>query len=175
LLVALAFAVLVNGLVTITLIWPEVAPAPLRNTGLVVAGLWWLAAGILAWRELPELLAATDDDPQKGLFTAAQAEYLKGNWLEAESALRRLLRQCPRDAEGQLLWATLLRRTARLDKARQALQDLSRLDAAAHWQHEIRVERELLRRQAEEERLSQAATSEIAATDGAADAASRAA
>lgn len=154
LLVAFGFGGSLNALLVATLIWPEIAPAPLWGSGLAAAALWWLVAGILAWRELPELLAATADDPHKGLFTTAQAEYLKGNWLEAESAVRKLLRQSPRDAEAQLLWAALLRRTARLDRARQALQDLSRLEAASSWQHEIRTERELLRRLTEQQRLA---------------------
>ena len=155
LLVAIGFAGLLNSLIAATLIWPEIAPHTLWSGGLAVAALWWMVAGLLAWRELPELLASTADDPFKGLFVAAQAEYLKGNWIEAEASLRKLLRQSPRDAEAQLLWATLMRRTARLDKARQSLQDLSRLDAASPWQHEIRTERELMRRMTEQQRLSQ--------------------
>jgi hypothetical protein len=154
LLVAFGFAGLVNGLIVATLVWTEIAPLALWGAGLIVAGLWWVIAAVAAWRELPELLASTASDPYKGLFTAAQAEYLKGNWIEAEATLRKLLRQSPRDAEAQLLWATLMRRTARLDKARQALHEFARLDAAAHWQHEIRTERELVRRMTEQQRLA---------------------
>jgi hypothetical protein len=152
--VAVGFAGLLNAVFAATLVWPEIAPPMVRVGGLAVAALWWMVAGLLAWRELPELQASTAEDPWKGLFVAAQAEYLKGNWIEAESSLRKLLRQSPRDAEAQLLWATLMRRTARLDKARQSLQDLSRLDAASHWQHEIRTERELVRRMTEQQRLA---------------------
>jgi hypothetical protein len=162
LLVAIGFGGLVNGLIVSTLVWPEIAPFSLWAVGLSFAGLWWLVAGVAAWWELPELRASTAADPYKGLFTAAQAEYLKGNWIEAEAALRKLLRQSPRDAEAHLLWATLMRRTGRLDKARQTLQDFSRLDAARQWQHEIRTERELVRRMTEQERLSHRAVSQDA-------------
>lgn len=161
LLAAVGFAALVNGVFVSTLVWPEIAPLTLRSAAIVAAGLWWVIAAAMTLLELPEIVAATDGDPLRGLFVAAQAEYLKGNWIEAESSLRKLLRQNPRDVEAQLLWATLMRRTARLDKARQSLQDLSRLEAASHWQHEIRTERELVRRMTEQQRLSQ--TEEVAA------------
>jgi tetratricopeptide (TPR) repeat protein len=169
LVAAVGFAGLINAVFISTLIWPEIAPLPLRSAAIVAAGLWWVIAAAMTLLELPEIVAATDGDPLRGLFVAAQAEYLKGNWIEAEASLRKLLRQNPRDAEAQLLWATLMRRTARLDKARQTLQDLSRLEAASLWQHEIRTERELVRRMTEQQRLSQAedvvapATEEVAA------------
>ena len=154
LIAAVGFAGLLNAVFTSTLIWPEIAPVSLRSAAIVAAGLWWAIAAAMTLLELPEIVAATDGDPLRGLFVAAQAEYLKGNWIEAEASLRKLLRQNPRDAEAQLLWATLMRRTARLDKARQTLQDLSRLEAASLWQHEIRTERELVRRMTEQQLLA---------------------
>lgn len=155
LLAACLFAVVVNLLIAATLVWPEVAPASMRTAGIFAAALWWLIAGCLSLRELPQVAAATDGDPQQGLFVAAQSEYLKGNWIEAEAHLRKLLRRRPRDVEALLLLATLYRRTQRFDEARRQLQQMARLDAARPWQVEVRSERELLRRQLESRRLKE--------------------
>ena len=153
LLTACAFAALVNGLVAATLLWSEVAPDPLRWSAWLVASLWWIAAAVLTLRNLREIASATSGDPHQGLFVAAQREYLRGNWIEAEANLRKLLRRAPRDVESLLLLATIFRRTQRHDDARQQLQQLSRLDAARRWQTELRTERELLRRETEQQRL----------------------
>lgn len=155
LLSAGGFAVIVNFLVITTLLWPEIAPAPLCAVGFGFAVLWWGVGLVFSLREWPQIMAATDDDPQEGLFIAAQTEYLKGNWIEAEAHLRKLLRRRPRDVESLLLMASIARRTDRCDEARIQLQDLARLEAAARWQTEIRCERELLRRLAEKRRLEQ--------------------
>ena len=78
LLTAGGFAVLLNWLLTTTLLWPEVAPVSVRMIGWLGLAVWWPIAVVAALRELPQTLAATDDDPQMGLFISAQAEYLKG-------------------------------------------------------------------------------------------------
>ncbi len=96
---------------------------------------------------------------------AAQTEYLKGNWIEAEAILRKLLRRSPRDVEALLLLATMQRRTGRFDQARQQLQQMSRLDAAQPWHVEIRDQRELLRRKTEQQRLEEIEETGEAAAD----------
>ncbi len=153
LLSAGGFAAIVNFLVITTLLWPEIAPVPLCAVGFGFALLWWGVGIVLSLREWPQIMAATEDDPYQGLFIAAQTEYLKGNWIEAEAHLRKLLRRRPRDVESLLLLAAIARRTDRFDQARAQLQNLARLEAAARWQTEIRCERELLRRLAEKRRL----------------------
>ena len=155
LLTACAFGALVNGLIASSLLWPEVAPTALRMVALSAAILWWITAGILALRDLPALASDEGGAVNQGLFGLAQTEYLKGNWIEAEAHLRRLLRKRPHDVESLLLLATLQRRTNRGDQARQQLQQLSRLEAAKVWQVEIRCERELLRRDLERRRMKQ--------------------
>lgn len=150
---ALAFALLLDGLVVVTLLWTEVAPGPLRLIGWLFAALWWLVAAVLTLRDLPQIASSKGGTANQGLFVAAQTEYLRGNWIEAEANLRKLLRRNTRDIESQLLLATLRRRTLRFEEARQQLQQLSRLEAADRWKTEIRCERELLRRETERRRL----------------------
>jgi len=153
--VACLFSAAVNVVVASTLLWPEFAPTSLRAAGICLLATWWLVAALLSFRELPEIAASTHDDPYKGLFMAAQTEYLKGNWIEAEAHVRKLLRRRPRDVESLLLLATLKRRTRRWDEARRQLQYMARLDAAAAWQVEIRTERELQRRELERRRIAE--------------------
>jgi thioredoxin-like negative regulator of GroEL len=77
--------------------------------------------------------SAIDED----LFNAAQNEYLKGNWYEAEVALNRLLDGNILDVEARLMLASLLRRTGRGDEAATQLARLSRTDGAERWRLEI--------------------------------------
>ena len=162
LLVALGFTALVNLLLATTIIWPEVASPTLRAVAFVAAAFWWVVSLTMSLRELPEIVAVTDGDSRrdrhKGLFTRAQSEYLKGNWIETEAVLRKLCHRS-RDCEAMLLLATLLRRTGRADEARHQLQHLARLEAAARWQLEIQRERELLRRQREKHEVEESVVS----------------
>ena len=151
---ACGFAALANALIAATLLWPEVAPSWVCVSGFALAVIWWSVSAVWSFRELSQLTSSTPDDPLKGLFVSAQTEYLRGNWIEVEAKLRKLLRRRPRDVEAQLLLATLKRRTGQLDEARQQLQQLSKRDASATWRLELRVERDLLR-QATEDRQQQ--------------------
>ena len=54
-------------------------------------------------------------------------EYLRGNWLEAESLLQRLIRESARDFDVHLLLATLYRRTRRYDEASSRPQGLGEI------------------------------------------------
>ena len=155
LLIACVYAVLINGLIVTTLLWTEVAPISLRWAGLVFATVWWLCAVVWSLRSLPDIASSNLDDPNQGLFVAAQTEYLKGNWIEAEACVRKLLRKMPRDVESLLLLATIQRRTRRFDEARGQLQQIARLDGAGDWQVELRKEREMLRRETQRERMEQ--------------------
>lgn len=75
------------------------------------------------------------------LLSAAQAEYLKGHWFEAEASLKKILARNPRDIEARLLWVGVLRRSKRADAAKRQLKILSRLEGADGWALEIRDER----------------------------------
>jgi predicted Zn-dependent protease len=119
--------------------------------------MFWLSACWRAWRNLPNLVDSRPDAQSEALFTSAQAEYLKGNWYDAEKRVEQLLARRPRDAEGLLLLATLQRHTQRTRAAEQTLDRLEKLDGAQRWTLEIHHERRQLKRQAEEEGSSGAA------------------
>ena len=152
---ACAFAALVNLLIVTTLLWTEVAPGSLRLTGWALVIIWWLGAAALSLREITQITASNAPDANQGLFVTAQTEYLKGNWIEAETCVRKMLRRGPRELEPALLLASILRRTKGNDEARLQLQEIARLDAASQWQVELRKERELLRREAQQEQAEQ--------------------
>jgi tetratricopeptide (TPR) repeat protein len=123
--------------------------------------VWWVAFGTLAvvwllawfesradWRRLIAELSAGEGglpDPAEQAdrwFREAQAYYLAGDWVSAEQALLKLLKQDARDAEVRLMLATLWRHEGRLDSAREELDRLERLEAAGPWSDEIARERE---------------------------------
>jgi hypothetical protein len=149
-LIALGFAVLVNcGLVT-SFIWPEVT-APFVRTACWCAAAWvWVAgAGVSYWRS-PENTRSRRAETLEALFQAAQGEYLKGNWFQAEAILDRLITKDPRDADSRLMLATLYRHIRRYDAARAQLCQLERLEAAKKWCLEIELEKRWLEQQERE-------------------------
>ncbi len=154
---AAAFTLGFNLLLVATFIWPQwiAAPWPL----LAWAGLcmFWVVACWRAWRNLPRLMDSRPDSQSEALFTRAQAEYLKGNWYDAQKQVEQLLTRRPRDVEGLLLLATLQRHSERTRAAEQTLDKLERLDGAERWTLEIHHERLQLKRQTEEEGSSGAA------------------
>jgi hypothetical protein len=97
------------------------------------------------WIERPRaVVTAVAADPQQNeWFIAAQTEYLKGHYVEAEMLLAKVISRNPADAEVRLLLATIQRRTKRLSDASQSLRELAEIPAAGRWVCEI--ERELQR------------------------------
>jgi cytochrome c-type biogenesis protein CcmH/NrfG len=81
---------------------------------------------------------------QQDLFIRAQAEYLKGHWVEAQSLLEQLLRDDPEDVESHLLLASVFRRSRRIELARKQLHRLGGFPGRAKWQFEIQRELDLL-------------------------------
>lgn len=137
---AVGFTVLVNLAVAASLVWTEWLSAGLLSAcwGAVLA-LWLAAAGV-------SLRGAGDDAERKvsaeeDLFREAQAHYLRGNWIEAETMLTRLIGRDARDVDARLMLATLKRHTNRLDEAEDELRRLVRLEDAGKWQQEIESER----------------------------------
>jgi hypothetical protein len=139
---ALAFAVGLNLLLTATFVWPEWLERPWPTLGWFALSGVWLFACWRNWRKLPTLVDNATDNLAHSLFVEAQHEYLKGNWYDAEVLIQRLLARRPRDIEGRLLLATLLRHTRRLDEAIAVLDALERLNGSARWFHEIARERQ---------------------------------
>ena len=145
---AAAFAVSLNSALVITFVWPQVLspdlPAWVCPSAAWVTVLWFWIAGFRSGSRL--LAATTSSDPVRAveadkLLRDAQVEYLKGNWIEVEALLARLLLRQPDDAEAMLLQTTLHRRMGRLEKARKSLARMAESEHADRWQHEIADER----------------------------------
>jgi hypothetical protein len=150
LVAAIAFAAGLNLLLTATFVWPAWFASPAPALGWVALIGVWLVACWRNWHKLPTLVDDRIDAPAQALFVQAQTEYLKGNWYDAEKLLQQLFHRRPRDIEGLLLQATLLRHTRRLDDARQTLDRLERLNGAARWYSEIAQERQRIEKLAGE-------------------------
>lgn len=137
LVLALAFAILLDMAIVATWIWTEFLELP------IVIGLWagvavvWGIATVSAATTFPAPLQSGPDAAAEALFAAARDAYLARDWLAAETKLRSLLVVRPTDGEAQLLLGTLLRRVGRLREAREALDALSRSDAGATWRAAI--------------------------------------
>jgi hypothetical protein len=141
--VAVAAAVLLNAVLLSTCVWTEfVAPAPRIICWAFLGAAWIVAIGYWSWHDRQRAVALGKTDAKT--FEEALAEYLKGNWFEAERKLNLLLRRDEHDIEARLLVATLLRHTKRFDEATHQLNILAGLDGAHRWALEIHREGELL-------------------------------
>jgi predicted Zn-dependent protease len=151
---AVAAATLLDVLLLSTLVWVEWFDPWMVKTGWIACAGLWLASAVFAVKQYsgkPDL----DADSIEGLFRRAQAEYLQGDYFQAEATLTGLLAREPRDAEARLLLATLLRHTQRYEEAEDQLKQLSRFETAARWQIEITCERALLKRLRKQKREGQ--------------------
>jgi len=157
--VAVGFAILLNVLIVSTLVWTEWIGANVRFglwVGLI--GTWLISAVADRYR------ARTRQSPHRDglraghgaraesegeltekmngdLFRNSQAQYLQGNWYEAEMLLVTLLKGSPRDVEARLLLATLYRHRERFEEAGRSLAELERSEEAEGWSREIHNER----------------------------------
>lgn len=144
---ALAVAIVAATVLNLTLLgsfgWSELLSPEVRRVLWITVGIGWTAAiGYGASRRSADSTAnrAAEDDP----FPAILDDYLKGNLVQAEQALERVLAAKPRDLEARLLLATLLRHAGRLAEAARQMDILVRLEGAEPWEPEIRQERKLL-------------------------------
>ena len=164
---AIGFSVLLNIALVATFAWPTLLGDTFPAVAWPIIIVIWVISVVVSYRMIgswssPPAMAAETKVAEKGefleenesdtLFNRAQGEYLKGNWLDAESLLKRRLHHNDRDVESRLLLATLYRHTRRLELARAELASLKRFDETIHWHFEIRNEYELIR-QIELERL----------------------
>lgn len=145
LFLAAGFSVLLNVAILSTWVWVELLTAPFRLLAWGGVILFWLASLASSIVQVPKLLRVPSAALSQDLFAAAQAEYLKGNWFEAEVALNRLLEHDPSDVDAHLMLATLLRRTGNGEEAKERLRWLARLDGAGKWQLEVAREWQMLR------------------------------
>ena len=141
--VAIAAAAVLNAVLLGTCVWTEfVAPGPRIICWTFLAAVWIAAIGYWTWNDRQRKAVAGPKDDKT--FEEALAEYLKGNWFEAERKLTARLGRDEHDIEARLLMATLLRHTKRFDDATHQLNVLVRLDGAHRWSQEIHREGELL-------------------------------
>lgn len=137
LVLAVAFAVVLDVAVITTWIWSELVDLQ------VSVGIWtsvaavWLVATVSALASFPPPIPRARDDAADALYVKARDAYLARDWLAAETKLRALLVVAPTDGEAQLLLATLLRRVGRVGEAKTALEKLARSDSGAVWQAAI--------------------------------------
>jgi cytochrome c-type biogenesis protein CcmH/NrfG len=152
LLFAVAFAVLLNAALWVTLVVPQLVAGHWCLLGWVlVSGLWILGLWqAIRWPAYPpgggDHADRADCEDRQDLFIRAQHQYLKGHWTEASSLLEQQLRRNPGDIEARLLVASVLRRTGRPDLARLQLGQIERFEGAEKWRFEIRREWGLLDR-----------------------------
>jgi hypothetical protein len=140
LVLAVGFGVLVDLVLLASFVWVEVlSPFHVRVGWLAVGSLWCISVMLSVAAGLPK--SAPRSGSTEGLFREALSEYLQGSWFEAEMALGQLLRHDPRDVEGRLLLATLLRHSSRYGEALEHLDRLERLRDAQKWHQEITAER----------------------------------
>jgi hypothetical protein len=140
---AVGFGVLLNLLLMASFVWVElVAPLWLKMGWLLAGMVWTGAAGWSIWHGwgvTPRQVQSAD-----AMFRTALGEYLQGNWFEAEQILGQLLELRPRDVEGRLMLATLLRHNHRLQEALDQLARVELLSDARFWKQEIEVERRMI-------------------------------
>ncbi len=138
---AVAAAALLNLALLDSFVWCELIGPDLRRALWIALGMAWIISVVysVVWSHRQAETDSTGDT-----FSEALAQYLKGNWFEAEQALGRLLRSNARDLDARLMLATLLRHTGRLEEASAALDQLSCFEGVEKWELEIRRERELL-------------------------------
>ena len=173
LIVATGFAVVVNGLLAATFVWTAWLDPQLRTVSWIGLGAVWLLALVAArwglgvdwavgrrWSKLRRR-AGLPDGYCEGmssdeLFREAQTQYLRGNYLQAETMLCHLADRPEGDVDAQLMLVTLCRHTGRLEEASARLRRLELLEDAGKWQEEIQGEWASLRRVQEESAMMEA-------------------
>ncbi len=156
---ALAVAVVVGGTLNTallaTLVWRDLLPEQVRNTLWLAIGVLWAAGAFYSAFCESGAPPHRRLDPAEDAFPKAVAEYLKGNWYEAERTLAALLRQDVRDVPARLLLVSLLRRTGRLEEAGRQLDTLARFETADPWELEMKRERQQIHSQSHEPETSE--------------------
>jgi hypothetical protein len=125
---ALIFTWAICILLLATFVWPGWFSVWVVRVFWLVAGCVWLANCV--WSHLSfSTLVGLPDSKAHAVFEEAQAQYLQGNWF---------------DAEALLLLIGVLRHTQRWQPALRRLDQLQSLDTAAGWHFEIIRERQIV-------------------------------
>ncbi|MES1213550.1 MAG: hypothetical protein ABUL64_03105 [Singulisphaera sp.] len=133
---ASSHAVLTGLVIAATLVWGELLGPDLGRSIWGAYAIGWLALLVVSMRTSPrakeaQLAGASD------LFPGALAEYLRGNWLEAELLARRQIASFPSDIETTVLLAATLRHVNRFDEAYETLDAAALWERAETWKLEI--------------------------------------
>ncbi len=155
---ALLFGVLAQATLFVNFFWSDYLGGYLRASTGVVFLIAWIFLGAVAGGRLKRYEKSLLFDADGALFLEAQTRYLRGEWFEAECALKSVLKKNPQDAEALLLLATLYRHIKRFSEARQTLAALEKLEAADYWAYEIGLEKKAIQtdlRALREERLAE--------------------
>lgn len=127
-----------------TFVWYELLdPGPRLAIWAILVATWGVSVRI-SLRRLRGMDAPVDGALAEDLFREAQREYLKGNWIEAEQLLTRLIRTNSNDIDAQLMLVGLLRRTGQWTEASHRLRRLQASEGSEKWSSEIGRERKLL-------------------------------
>ena len=133
-----------------TFVWPEwfviiLSPRWLAKVILVTGWISIITTCLLSGIGLLFGNANTPNislgERQKNL-EKAQELYLRANYYEAEQLIKRNVSGRTEDIESHLLWIAILRRTRRIPQALELISSVDKLDAAAPWISELRLEKE---------------------------------
>jgi len=139
--VASLFAAVLNLTLLATFYWTEWLPVG------VVRCIWGAMAIVVAWSCIQSIFRPVSTGflkPTKeceDLLRLAHTDYLKGQYLEAEASLHKILSGGHEDVEAALLLASVFRRTFRYRQALSCLSKLERLDHSRKWFVEIEKEK----------------------------------
>ena len=109
LVAAVGFAVAVNFALLSSVVWWQLLDPSARNALWMSIASVWLVSAAVSLRLRRRWLPGSAEQVEGDLFPEAVDEYLKGNWLQAEQLLARLLERDRRDVPARLTLATLLR------------------------------------------------------------------
>ncbi len=139
LMLATGFSILLNLALLSTFVWPQWLgfhfPIVAWSILIVVwVGSWWISSRTVL---SPIDAQPAPDERADALFIAAQTEYLRGNWHEAEALIVRQLRSRPKDIEARLLLVSMHLQNDHFDDARSEVETIEKFDASNRWRFEL--------------------------------------
>ena len=141
---AITFTLLFNLALLVTWAWVEAVSPSFRLVLWSTVTIWWSAAAIASYYWTTKHPPQQDENQSGTDYQRAAREYLRRNWLQAETILEQLLKQNPHDIDAQLMLASLFRHTRRFDEAGTALNRIRRLDGWRKWELEVHREQRQL-------------------------------
>ena len=150
LILATAFAICLNLCIITAWIWTSFIDLEMTFGIWTVTAIIWIVSTVSAVSSFPQPLVSYRDEVTDKLFIDARDAYLAGDWLKAETKIQTILTLSPTDGEAQLLFATLQRRVGRFKEAKKSLEKLERSDSGKPWEHAIRHELSLIKRDLQE-------------------------